>query len=133
MVESTSELVEFDAEAALTAARETAGDAVYSFIEYTSEEYNVLYASPETLEMYGGRDAMIDHFDEIHSYVHIDFTERDLFSEELLPHAGEVRTIVTRQDQLTLIRLFHGDGGVVVSLAPDEPIVPLLNAVESAL
>ena len=133
MVESTSQLVEFDADAGLTAARETAGDAVYSFIEYDSETFNVLYASEETLALYGGREAMLDHFEEIHSYVHIDFTERDLFSEELLPHAGEVQTIVTRQDRLTLIRLFHGDGGLVISLAPDEPILPLLDAVESAI
>jgi hypothetical protein len=126
-------LVGFDADAGLTAAREVAGDAVRSFIEYTPEEYHILYASRETLDIYGGRDAMVDHFDEIHSYVHIDFTERDLFSEELLPHAGEVKTIVTRQEQLTLVRLFHGDGGLVISLAPDEPIVPVLDAVESAI
>ena len=133
MVENTSQLVAFDADAALTAAREVAGDAILSFAEYDSGSFNVMYASEETLTLYGGREAMLEHFEEIHSYVHIDFTERDLFSEELLPHAGEVRTIVTRQDRLTLIRLFHGDGGLVISLAPDEPIVPLLDAVESAV
>jgi hypothetical protein len=133
VVENTSQLVAFDADAGLTAARETAGDAIHSFIEYTSEAFNVMYASPETMTLYGGRDAMLEHFEEIHSYVHIDFTERDLFSEELLPHAGEVRTIVTRQDELTLVRLFHGNGGLVISLDPDEPIIPLLDAIESAI
>jgi hypothetical protein len=133
VVENTSQLVEFDAEAGLTAAREVAGESLYSFIEYTSAEYNVLYASQQTVDLYGSREAMHDHFDGIHSYVHIDFTERDLFSEELLPHAGEVRTIATRQERLTLVRLFHGDGGLVVSLDPDEPIVPVLDAVESAI
>jgi hypothetical protein len=133
VVENTSQLVEFDADAGLTAAREVAGDAIYSYIEYTPETFNVMYVSSETLEIYGGRESMLDHFEEIHSYVHIDFTERDLFSEELLPHAGSVRNIVTRQDRLTLARLFYGDGGLVVSLAPDEPIVPVLDAVESAI
>ncbi|MFC5367654.1 hypothetical protein [Salinirubrum litoreum] len=133
MVENTSQLVDFDADAGLTAAREVAGDAVHAVIEYTPDAFSILYASPETLDTYGGREAMLDHFDEVHSYVHIDFTERDLFSEELLPHAGEVRSIVTRQDRLTLVRLFHADAGLVISLDPDEPIVPVLDAVESAI
>ncbi|MFB6155742.1 MAG: hypothetical protein ABEJ22_07585 [Haloferacaceae archaeon] len=119
--------------AALAAAQEAADGTLYSFVAYTPDEFEVLYVDDVMDEFYPSRERMRAHFEEIHSYVHVDFTERNLFEDTLFSDLGTVRTFVTRMDGLTLVRYLDGRNGVFVALDPDECVRDVTRAVESAL
>ncbi|MFC4448048.1 hypothetical protein [Halorussus aquaticus] len=128
-----STLVDFDAEAALSAAREVSDDAVHLCVEYTPEEFHTLYADELTMSLYGGdRDEMDDHFEQVHSYVHVDFTERDLFGD-VFRSAGEVRSFVTYMDYVTLVRVLVGQQGLLFTTDPDADVTAVVDAVEDQL
>lgn len=131
-IRAESELVDFDADAALDAALEVAEGAIYSFVEFSMEDFRTLYAADETLAMYESREHMEEHFGQIHDYVHLDFTEIDLFTEDLLPEATEARYIATGFDVITLVRIYRGNEGVFVAVGADEPVDPLVDAVRGA-
>lgn len=130
VVSESSTLVDFDADAALSAVREVDEEAVHLCVEYTPEEFHTLYADGVTMALYGNRDEMVDHFEEVHSYVHIDFTEKDLFSE-IFRGAGEVRSFVTYMDHVVLVRFLIGQQGLFVSTDPDVDVTALVEAAEA--
>jgi len=132
VVSEESTIVDFDAEAALAAARDADGDAVHLCVEYTAEEFHTLYADDVTMTLYGDREEMRSHFEEVHSYVHIDFTEKDLFGE-IFRAAGEVRSFVTMMDHAALIRVIVGQQGLFLSVHPDADVTALVAAVEDAI
>lgn len=128
-IRNDSRVVEFDADAALAAAEEVAGSDLYSFVEYDVEEYNVQYLSDFALQMYEDEAQAFDHFDQIHSHVHLDFTEIDLFTEGLFPIADEVEYVTTSLDFMKLVRIYHDNMGIFVSLAPHVDEVPVIEAI----
>ena len=128
-IRSDSRVVEFDADAALAAAEEVAGSDLYSFVEYDVEEYNVQYLSDFALQMYEDEEQAFDHFDRIHSHVHLDFTEIDLFTEGLFPIAEDVEYVTTSLDFMKLVRVYHDDMGIFVSLAAHVDEVPVIEAI----
>ncbi|NHN59467.1 MULTISPECIES: hypothetical protein [Halorussus] len=131
VVSEPSALVDFPADAALAAAREEADAAVGLCVEYTPEEFRTLYADEQTVALYGGdREAMADHFEEVHSFVHVDFTERDLFAD-IFRSAGEVRSFVTVMDHVALIRVLVGQQGLFLAVDPDADVTALVEAVEA--
>jgi hypothetical protein len=132
VVSEDSTLVDFDADAALSAAREVDEEAVHLCVEYTPEEFHTLFADETTMALYGNREEMVDHFEEVHSYVHIDFTEKDLFSE-IFRGAGEVRSFVTYMDHVVLLRFIVGQQGVFLSTDPHVDVTALVEAVEAEL
>ncbi|WP_435175140.1 hypothetical protein [Halorussus sp. AFM4] len=133
VISEPSGLVDFEADAAVAAARGEAGDAVRLCVEYTPEEFRTLYADDQTLALYGGdREAMVDHFEEVHSYVHVDFTERDLFSD-VFRGAGEVRSFVTFMEHVAVIRVLVGQQGLFLAVDPDADVTALVEAVEAEL
>ncbi|MFB6220646.1 MAG: hypothetical protein ABEH90_04335 [Halolamina sp.] len=131
-ISNAPDVVSFEAAEVTRAVRETAGDAVRSIVEYDREEFNPLYVDDVTLSFYPDEEAMYDHFAEIHSYVHIDFTEMELFTDELFPVADRVRYLTTAFDTFTLVRIYFADEGLFVALDPEEPIEPVVEAAESA-
>jgi hypothetical protein len=128
-IRKTSEVVAFDADAAFADAQTLAGPELYSFVEYDVEEYQVLFLSDLALDMYDSADQAFAHFDKIHSHVHLDFTEIDLFTEGLFPVAEGVEYVTTALDFLKLVRVYHDGTGVFVSLAPTADEVPIVEAI----
>lgn len=130
---NSSELVDFDADAALEAALATVDDPLYSFVEFDAESFNPLYVADETLAMYEDEQQMLAHFQEMHDYVNLDFTEITLFTENLLPVANEVRYKTTAMDVMKIVRIYRGHDGLFLSLAPEEPVEPLVTAIDAAI
>jgi hypothetical protein len=129
-----SELVAFDAEAALAAAQAAAGDGgVLSFVEFTADEFRTLFVADEVLSMYSDEDHLQEHYDQVLSHLNMDFLERDAYEQTLLPNAGRVRSIVTQMDEMTLLRVLYGDRGLYIALAPAAPIVAVTDAVEAEM
>lgn len=76
---------------------------------------------------------MIEHFDQIHSYVHLDFAEMELFVDELLPVADRVDYIATGMDVLTFVRIYVEREGLFVAVDPDEQIETIVDAVKESV
>lgn len=131
-ISDPSSVVTFDADAALAAAREQAGDSVYLCVEYDAEDFNTLYAAEQTLSLYDGQREMLDHFEEVLSYVHVDFMEKDLF-EDVFRAAGEVRAFVTYMDAVVLVRLLVGQEGLFFTVDPAADVTAFVTAVEDAV
>jgi hypothetical protein len=126
-------VVDFDAGAAQAAARSAIDeDAVRVCVEFDRDAYRVLYAADDAVEEYGGVEPMLEQFDRIHGYVHLDLTERELFTD-LFQAVGAVRYTATAMDRLTLVRMYAGNEGMLLSLRPRCPIEPVAEAVADAL
>jgi hypothetical protein len=128
-----SELVGFDADAALAAARRAGGDGVRSFVEFTATEFRTLYVEDSILELYRDEDHLQEHYGQVLDHLNMDFLERDAYEQTLLPNAGRVRSIVTQMEELTLLRVLYGDEGLYIALDPDAPIVETTDAVEAVM
>jgi hypothetical protein len=114
-----SELAEFDAEAALERARNTCGDGVQSFMEFSQNEYNILYVHDDIVEMYRDEQHLREHYARVLDHLHMDFMERDTYENTLLPNAGHVTSLVTHTEELTLLRLLGETTGLYIALDPD--------------
>lgn len=124
-----SEILDSDGDAVVDAVTSAAPDAVRAVVEYDTESFNVLYVDEVTRSLYESDEQMQGHFAEIHSYVHLDFSEMALFTEDLFPRADAVEWLATSLDQFTLLRIYVGDQGLFVSLAADQSVEPVVDAV----
>lgn len=132
-VQNASEVVEFDADAACEAVQATVSGTLRSFVEFDGESFNPLYVDDATMSFYDDEDHMRAHFSQLHSYVYLDLTEMDLFTEELFPVAERVAYITTALDFFKLVRIYRDGDGVFVALDHDEPVQPVVEAVENAI
>lgn len=127
------EIVTFDVEPVVEAALDAVDGPLYSLVEFDLESWNDLYVAEETLETYDSEEQMREHFDRIHGYVNLDFTEIDLFTEDLLPIADEIRYKTTAMDVMKFVRIYLAERtGLFVALDPGERVEPLVVAVEDA-
>lgn len=126
-------LVSFDAERVLEAVQETVEGTLRSVVEYDMDSFNPLYVDDVTLAFYEDEDHMMQHFEHIHGYVHLDFHAMNLYTESLFPPTDRVRFIATGFDLFTLLRIYYRDEGLFLALDPDESISPVVTAVEDAL
>jgi len=136
MTEQTSNrstVVSFDADAALAAVLDRVDGRLFTFVEYDADGFNPLYVDEATLALYGGEERMLAHFEEIHSYVHVDFMEVEMFTDTLFPVAERVEYITTAMDYMTLVRIYHEREGVFMALEPEESVQPLTAAVGEAI
>ena len=131
-VSENSTLVDFDADAALAAVREVNEDALHLCIEYTPETFRTMYADELTMSLYGDREEMESHFEEVHSFVHIDFSEKDMFGD-LFRGAGDVRSFVTFMDHVALVRVLVEREGLFFTLDPDSDVTAAVQAVEGEI
>lgn len=128
------EIVTLDVESVVDAALDVVDGPLYTLVEFDPEGWNELYVADETRELYDSEAQMHDHFDRIHGYVNLDFTEIDLFTEDLLPIADEIRYMTTAMDAMTFVRFYLDDRtGLFAALDPGEPVEPLAAAVEDAV
>ncbi|MFB6171173.1 MAG: hypothetical protein ABEJ23_01470 [Haloarculaceae archaeon] len=130
---NSREIVAFEIEEAVEVIRERARDPVFAVVEYDADDFNVLYASDLTVANYEDEAAMLDHFQRIHDYVNVDFAEIDLFVNSLFPAAERVDYLTTRMDHLKLVRVYDGRQGVLLGVAPDEPVEPLVEPLFDAM
>lgn len=131
---ATTEIVDFDAEAAVAAARKATEGPLYSLVEFNFEGFNYLYVAEETRALYSSESEMEEHFHRIHSYVNIDFTEIELFTEDLFPMADQVRYKTTALDVMTLVRLYVTENsGVFIALDRGEEVEPVVEAIEQTV
>jgi hypothetical protein len=128
--EDSADLVDFDAEGTLAAARGAAGEEnVLIWVVYDDADFRTLYVDDRIDEMYPDEAARNEHFGRIHSYVHLEFPEKELFEDTFLEPDG-VRAFVTYMGNLVAVRVVADKQGVFVSLAPDSPVSDVVDAVE---
>ena len=131
--EEDADPVDFDAAATLSAAREAAGEEnVLICVVYDDSDFRTLYVDDRVDAMYPDEDARTEHFGQIHSYVHLDFTEKDLFEDLFLEPDG-VRAFVTYMGNVVAVRVVAEKQGVFLSLAPGAPVSDVVDAVEREL
>ncbi len=128
-----SELAAFDADRVRRTVQETVTGPLYAFAEYDTESFRPLFLDDRTVSMYDGREEMLDHFDKIHTNVHMDFMQIQLFRNTLFPAADRVEYITTAMDYLKILRVYVGDDGLFIGLEPDEPVVPIVDAIRDCL
>jgi hypothetical protein len=131
-VRNDADVVSFDADRVLEGIRDAVGEDLRACVEFDTEAYNPLYVDDATLALYGDEEAMHEQFEEVHSYVHLDFTEANLFTT-LFPAVEEVRYIVTGMDAFTMLRVYVDREGLFVSVDPDASVDAVLDAVSEAL
>ena len=132
-ISNPSEIVSIDADVVLAEIEAATGGLPRSVVEYDAEEFNPLYVDDATLDLYGDEEAMLEHFDRIHSYVHVDFAEMDLFTGELFPIAEDVRYIATGMDVFTLVRIYVGSDGIFVAVDPGTAVTKVVEAVTGSI
>lgn len=133
MSDGDRDVVDFDPEAVLAAAREAAGDdAVFSCVVYDQSHFRTVFVDDLVDAAYGDVADREEHFGQIHSYVHLDFTEMELF-RELFRDPGHIRAFVTYMDAFVAVRVVDDRQGVFLSVAPDAPVTDLVDAVEAEL
>ena len=121
----------YDADAAVRAITDTITGPLYSFVEYDTDGFRPLYIDDRTIELYDDREEMAEHFQRIHTNVHMDFMEITLFKNTLFPVADRVEYMVTAMDFLKIVRIYVGDDGLFLAVDPDEPVGPIVDAVKS--
>lgn len=128
-----SELAAFDADHVRRVVQETISGPLYSFCEYDTESFRPLYIHDRTVSMYESREAMLEHFERIHTNVHMDFMQSELFRNTLFPDAERVEYITTAMDYLKILRVYVDDDGLFIAIEPDEPVVPIVDAIKATL
>lgn len=134
MVESGEpEIVEIDVTRAVEATG-TVDGTLHTLVEFDRDGFNTLYVSEATRAVYDSPEQMSSHFERIHNYVNIDFTEVDLFTADLFPTADRVRYKTTALDRLTLVRLYVDDqSGLLFAVEVGDPVEPLVRELESVI
>lgn len=129
-VSNDPRVVSVDAGAMREAVEDTIEGSLRSLVEFDAEDFEVLYVDDLTLQFYEDEAEMLAHFEEIHSYVHADFTEKAFYTDDLFPVSEHVRYIATGFDVFTVVRVYFGDEGLFVTLDRDEPVGPAVDAIE---
>lgn len=129
-----SEILTFDVTPAVAAALDVVDGPLYTLVEFDLESWNALHVADETRTLYDSEEQMLAHFEQIHGYVNLDFTEIDLFIEDLLPVADEMRYKTTAMDAMTFVRVYADHRtGLFLALDPGEPVEPVVAAIEDAI
>jgi len=128
-VANPSVIIDADAELLVDRLQAALEGTLYSLVEYDTTDLNVLYADDATLAFYEDRDHLLAHFERVHSHVHIDFEQMELFTDTLFPVADRVEYITTALDYMKLVRVYNRENGLFVAIEPDEPVDPVVDAI----
>jgi len=129
------EVVSIDVDAATAAIRDTLDDGsdLHVVAAFTPDTYEIAYCDEFTRSFYADDEEMAGHFDRIHRYAGIDFSEIGLFVDELFPVAGGVEYVATGMDRLTVVRVYTGSEGLLLTLDPDVDVTAPVEAVRDAI
>ncbi|MFC6787043.1 hypothetical protein ACFQFH_14505 [Halobaculum halobium] len=127
--------VSFDADAAVAAVHDAFDDGsdLHVVAAFTRDAYDIVYCDEVTESLYADRGEMSEHFDQIHDYAGIDFSEIGLFVDELFPGAGGVEHIATTMEHLTIVRMYAGNDGLLLTLDPSADVAAAVEAVRDAI
>ncbi len=126
-------LVDFDVDAVLEAVSDAAGeDGFLVCVVYDDDSFSTVHVDERVDALYPDAETREEHFARIHSYVHLDFTERELF-EDLFIDSGGARAFVTYMGNVVAVRVLSGDQGAFLVLAPDVPVTDVVEAAERAM
>lgn len=125
------ELLSAETEAMREAVEETVEGSLRSFVEFDEETFHLVYVDDVSLSFYEDEAEMMEHFEQIHSYVHLDFMEKGFFTEDIFPLADRVRYITTSLGVFTIVRVYFGDEGLFLALDSGEEVEPVAAAVEA--
>lgn len=128
-------VVSFDVDAATAAIRNALGDGsdLHVAAAFTADAYEIAYCDEFTRSFYADDEEMAGHFDRIHRYAGIDFSEIGLFVDELFPVAGGVEYVATGMDHLTVVRVYTDSEGLLLTLDPDADVTAAVEAVRDAI
>lgn len=129
---SNSDLVGYDAEAAVEAARQAADTRLLAAASYTADDHRLLYVSADLVDRYGSREAVDEVTERVHSYIRLDLIERDLF-DDMVPAVGSTRAFTTHTDTTVIVRILAGDEGFYCSLLPGAHVTAVVEAVEAVV
>lgn len=133
MRDDERDVVDFDVDAVLATAREAVGERrLLVCVVYDVNDFGTVYVDDRIDALYEDENARTEHFGEIHSYVHLDFTEGKLFEELFLEPDG-VRAFVTYMGNLVAVRIVADEQGVFLAVPPGTPVTDLVDAVEAVL
>jgi len=132
-ISNPSRVVSFDADRIRGVVEDAVQGTLRSFVEYDADTFHPLYVDDLTLSFYEDEAEMYEHFERIHSHASLDFTEIDLFTDELFPVADRVRYLATGFDAFTIVRVYLDREGLFLALDPGEPVEPLIEAIEAAV
>lgn len=133
---TTSEsVVSFDVDAVIAAIEDALDDAdsLHVVAPFTPETYELAYVDDLTHSFYRDDEEMTAHFDRIHEYAGIDFSEIGLVVDDLFPIANGVEYIATGLDYLTVVRVYTGREGLFVSLDPGAEPSVVVEAMRDAV
>lgn len=130
-IRNETEIIDVDAGTLVDRVQGTVAGTLYSLVEYDQHSLNVVYADEATLEYYRSREHLLEHFERVHSHVHVDFEQMDLFVDDLFPVADQVEYMTTAMDFMTLIRVYNDRNGLFVAVEPDESVRPVVDAIEA--
>lgn len=131
-IRSTSILVDFDADAAVDAVKDVAGDSCGLCAEYNVRTYNVLFVNPVLEQQFESLDELYEVGDDLHTTLYVDFTQQELL-DDYHPAFGDVRALVTYLEGFVFVRVIVGTEGLFVALEPDSPVTPVVEAIETTL
>jgi len=127
------ELVAFDVETSLERTRDVCGEGLQSLMEFTRDEYNVVYVADDIVDMYRDEEHLREHYSRVLDHLHMDFMERATYENTLLPNAGRVTSLVTHMEGLTLLRVFDDTGGLYIALDPECSADAVISKLEPLL
>lgn len=130
-VSNATEIVDVRGDALVDALAGVVDGTLYSVVEYDRVRLNVVYADEATLAFYQDRDHLIAHFEHIHSHVHGDFEQMELFVDDLFPVADRVEYVTTALEFMKLVRVYNEKNGLFVAIEPDEPVQPVVETIRS--
>lgn len=123
-----SRIVDFDADSAVDFLKKEVDGTLYSVVEYDKNTFNILYIDDSTLSFYDDKDHMLNHFEKVHSYVYLDFSQLDL-TETVFTEGSSVDYMTTAMDYIKIVRIYCGREGLFVGVDPGEQVVPLVDGV----
>lgn len=129
------EVVSFDVDAATAAIRDALDDGsdLHVVAAFTAEAYAIVHCDEFTRAFYADDEEMAGHFDRIHRYAGIDFSEIGLFVDELFPVGGGVEYVATGMEYLTIVRVYTGREGLLLTLDPGADVTTVIEAVRDAI
>lgn len=129
-VTNEAEVVAVDASTLVSRLAAIVDGPLYSVVEYGPSRANVVYADEATAAYYADRDHLVAYLDRVQTPVEADVRQVALFADSFAPVADRAARATTTPDAVTFLRIANDRNGLLVALAPGEPVEPVLAAVE---
>lgn len=129
-VTNEAEVVAVETETLVSHLAETTDGPLYSVVEYGPGDLNVVYAEDATTVFYGDRDHLLSYFDRVRSTAQVDFDHVELFADAFSPVADRVDHATPTPASVQFLRVANERNGLFVALAPEEPLAPVVRAIQ---